>query len=301
MRNIFINVVAITLSLLLPGYGKSTTTDEALKMAKQSILCFQESYPKRELLSVDELVGTINQWKSKLAKEIGLQDNTKTLDQNAIHTLLAAARSEGGVIFMRHGEQQMSPWVEKLPSKAEQKIAMMRQKENMANPVTPISVVEAYSMILALEYVSRLTNTSWIVETSGNNRAAQIAELLAVALSTKAQHSSRWDCINYPDEDFITTDELLAILPEGTLPWEKGLVDQVIGKGAFDRIHWQVREAIEGISTSKLTVFVTHTQQISAAADQYNQPVQRLSNYGFVIIPGSKILHPITFEKGLFR
>ena len=189
------------------------------------------------------------------------------------------------VLVMRHGEQQQSNWVEELPSPAYRKIAMMRKEENLTNPLTKYSSEELMETVRALQDIIQSSElSSWHIESSENLRALQAAATLAEHLGIPLIIRKRWKCVNYPDECDMSTEELLNILPSGSLPWDKELVDLVIGEGTFDLIHKYVGKSLHSYEPNEGAIVITHTQQINAACEQKGLPVQRLGYYGFVLI-----------------
>jgi sulfatase maturation enzyme AslB (radical SAM superfamily) len=99
----------------------------------------------------------------------------------------------------------------------------------------------------------------------------------------------------------MTGEQLLALLPNGSLPWIQDTVDQMIGEGTYDEIHTNISHMLNSFYKGNV-IFVTHTQQINATAEQYQLPIERLGTYGFLLIPQAGTIEKAQiFTHGVFQ
>ncbi len=220
---------------------------------------------------------------SRLNEEASARGCSRQLDHTVLQELNEFFDSHRGYLVMRHGEQWKSPAVATLPNAALQKIAMMRHEDNVSNPLTEKSQVEAELMAQALRAVISPEQHPLGLYTSGNARAKMTAEILGTAIGVCVEANPVLDCVDYPAEASMPTEELLTLLPTGSLPWEPVQVDAVLGLGSYERIHLEMAEDLAG-KREQNSLLVTHTQQINAIAEQYGLPVERLSTYGFILV-----------------
>lgn len=225
--------------------------------------------------------------------------DSRQLSNQAIEEVKACIKAGPAIFMMRHGEQKQSVWVEELADPALKKIAMMRKEENMKNPLTSASALELQETAHAFQNIIKNSGiSSWHIETSKNLRAFQTAAILAKELNLPVCVKEKWTCINYPEKAEMSTEDLLKLLPDGTLPWTIEHVDAVGGPGTYDKIHENVRESIISYQPEQGVIIITHTQQMNAAAQQQGLPVTRVENYGFVLITGTKTR---LFSSGLYQ
>ena len=228
-----------------------------------------------------------------LAKENGLRE-PRRLDPQILQDVKEALQSQAVCILMRHGEQEESEWVKNL-TVARKKIEMMRCNENLMNSLTKDSVLEALATALALKYVLNKSGQEKVFYSSQNARAFEAGELMGKVLEQTFQKNRVWDCVNYPEELLLPINELEKKLPDGSLPWEEGIVDRILGLGSYVKIHQEMTKELQG----KPFIALTHTQQINAVAEQYDQPLERLTYFGFILVdPNIHIAK--TFKTGFF-
>ncbi|MBX7067683.1 MAG: hypothetical protein K1X28_10685 [Parachlamydiales bacterium] len=212
-----------------------------------------------------------------------------------LHDIEAKMEGKGAIFLMRHGEQEKSDAVLQMESAAEQKIAMMRTYENRSASITKTSRQELVGVLTAFSFLQHQTNLPVSIESSENLRAYEPAQTLSAHLQTPLQTRAIWNCINYLDS--FSDAELLNILPDGTVPWNREKIDLVAGPMTYDRITESVcKELTPG---SEIRIIITHTQQIQAACQKLGLPQIRLDHYGFVLIleNGTVFFYPNGFYK----
>jgi hypothetical protein len=275
--------VLFVISLLLNSFV-GVVAVEPFAFLQEKAATFKEEYPTLSDCSPEEAALLANSY-----IEAASSANLRKIDPAIVNELLALMQSGEIKIFMRHGEQKKSARALGLNG-ALQKIEMMRAPDNRDNPITLDSSAEFLGVYATLEYLKEKTGRMIPVQTSRNMRAA-----LPASVFGPLDHAAGiWDCVDYPSEEVMAAVEILRILPDGTLPWEQGIVDRIIKEGAYARITADMRQALN-VSGSLLAI--THTQQLNALALQLGLPVARMGNFGFIVVAksGSKL-----FPNGFF-
>src|SRR5262245_54491784 len=171
----------------------------------------------------------------KIMKILGVSEDIRGIDPFAVEKLATLLRENNPQIFMRHGEQQKTEQIQRLPT-IEQKIEMMRLPNNMENSLTRASLAEWMEGIIVWEYLKEKTGRCFRLESSKNRRSEFPAATLALALKITVHTNDDLNCVNYPSCNKMSNEEILNWLPDGTLPWEKQKVDAIIGPNIFQHI-----------------------------------------------------------------
>jgi hypothetical protein len=253
----------------------SLVAREQIEIVQSHLISFKADHPDFKQLDPDRFSQEVLQAQQMLAKV--LKVSQRPIPLNPME-LLSLQNSEGLYLLMRHGEQAMGPTIVSL-QEAEKKIAMMREEENITSPITDSSLIDLFAIALAVVYLDH-PFLHWSIESSHNTRAKEAGELIAFALQLPCTLESDWNCVNYPTH--LSTEELIRLLPGGTLPWKRLLVDQVIGEGTYDKITRHIQQSIYP-ELGQAKIAITHTQQLNACAEKLNLPVIRMGNYAFIV------------------
>ncbi len=232
----------------------------------------------------------------------------RPINAQAVQQLLQDFSEENkpGAIILRHGEQWSSDETVRNLNADDplKKIRMMQAKHNESDPISLRSAIEFCGTLLTFCYIQAQTGVTFSVEHSRNQRAAQPAIALAKFLQCGAINKERWDCINYSNDDTLIAEKLPA-KHKGKLPWDKDLVDAVVGKeGTYEGILGDMEGFLKETSDT-IPIIITHTQQINALCQQINTlseskvlPVdERLDYYG--LLP-CKTKKPTFMTDGLY-
>ncbi len=251
---------------------------------KKSIRKFHKHHNDLSQYTHEEVILLANQWQEKLANSLKVTESYRKMDMQGLERLLHYFQEGNATIFMRHGEQKMTPRIQKLNNPSLQKIEMMRKPDNHKNPVTEKSLVEFMGTAILLSYLEQITGSSIEIETAYNKRSSQIAELLGEILHRKPTYRPYLNCIDYPSKEIISTQLLIRELSKGIVPWEKESIDFIIGENTYNTITQNVKEELQKKSCkNKIRLKITHTQQISAALMHFDFPQERFQPFGFVI------------------
>ena len=97
----------------------------------------------------------------------------------------------------------------------------------------------------------------------------------------------------------MQTSEILKLVPDGTLPWEKQKVDALIGPGTYEEINQEMEKLLTAcLEQNTIFIALTHTQQINAVALLLDKPLLRLGNFGFIL---STDQNKEMFAEGFFQ
>lgn len=252
-------------------------------------------------LSVDDLCESITLWQQAIVDKFKLSAEVRLIDPDVIDTLLDLSTQDDIALTMRHGEQLLGDDVAKLENAALKKIMMMRHEHNVKDPITVQSAIEFLGTMSCFAYICAQTNKRFHIETSANQRALIPANAISETLNVACNQNEIWDCIDYPSEDIITDDELLKLLPTGSVPWKKNIFDQVSLERSYEAIQGEVTEfhQKQDRPANTMTLVITHTQQINATAECNDLPVERLGYYGFTL-SGEKTT-PALFRQGIYK
>jgi len=249
--------------------------------------------------NVGKIVRIANEYAAKVAKGLKI-DKYRKVTSTIIQDLLSPIKKSPVHIIMRHGLQKMSLSVMHIKGDSKkaalQKIEMMRKTENMNNPMEKASFVELMGLIVVLDALRQIGGRDIRVLTSENQRAAQAAKGIGVFFGIKVEQMSDLTCVNYPSDK---TDFLLSRLPGGKLPWEKNVVDEIIGKDTYETINNNMKNLLK-LPIENITIYITHTQQINAVCAAEKLSVKRLGCFGFILIPTKNELSPQLYCNGVF-
>jgi hypothetical protein len=250
---------------------------------KQSWQAFLMEVPSLSNLSSEEVAVLANEWGKKVADTLFVAEPIREIDPALVEKLTHLVQCHESKIFMRHGEQEKSQAIAKLPANL-QKIEMMRLPDNMQNSLTAGSKAELMAGMIVWKYVKEKCDCNFVLASSENRRAALPALSLGMALETDVHFDPSLTCVNYPPSKDMPNAEILKLLPEGTLPWEKQKVDSVIGEGTYDRITMDMAKLLSAPNSSTTTFLaITHNQQTNAVATLQDLPATRLRNFGFMV------------------
>ncbi len=239
-------------------------------------------------MTPEELVEYAYDWQCNTADLLGVDyTNLKRLDPLSVAQLVQVFGNGGALMVLRHGEQHKSKRVRSIESAALQKVEMMREPNNVMAPVTLDSAADFVATMIALRYASDVTGRSVCLESSSNCRCVGPMKGLAKILGRRLSYEAKWDCVNYLGANVLSDEELLSLLPTGSLPWDEKLVDAVVGQGTYQRITEEMSYAIAQVPSSCFRVAMTHTQQTNAICGLRGLPIVRLGYYGFVVVPTS--------------
>lgn len=206
-----------------------------------------------------------------------------------------------GAILMRHGAQVTSKiFADETPAAC--KVRQMQHSDNRSNHASPVSWAEAAGMgALLVAILSIESGTEIRIRTSENQRARDVAEILAAFLGTSATIDSRLTCVDYADtvqlpryDDPSIPSPLNA---DGTVPWDRARIDAACGDGTYERVHAQTTAIMADITHPVpnlpagpriITLCLTHTQQLNVVGVQ-----ARISELGMCIqTPSGSVLLP---------
>ncbi|MBI2036202.1 histidine phosphatase family protein [Candidatus Microgenomates bacterium] len=252
-----------------------------------ALVAFQEGLVVRLNLPFSE---TRQAAKKGLANEGSLKRLEEVFQSNGPH-----------VAFMRHGTQF---------SDNPDKIAMMRLPNNMTEPLTTQSLIQAAATAVAITEIARKTGKKIRVVSSENRRALQTAAVIAGVAKeitpVNFEVDQRLNCINYPPLDEMVEEELRKYLDAGgSLPWREDVVDAVCGEDTYQRITTNMRQVLDGSlgkGSDIITIIVTHTQQTQAVDTIFGEEPGRLRELGMrIAFPGQQ-QNPQTalFQSGIF-
>lgn len=208
--------------------------------------------------------------------------------------------SQGGLIIMRHGIQFVEDEDRKRLIDPTKKIRLMQLPYNLNDPAAAQSLAEAGSLALVLMYLGLKNEIPVVTKTSGNKRAAEIGAIIAVVNGFDVAIDSRLTCANYPTDK---SDEELARLlgreNNGSLAWNRDIVDSVCGEGKFDSITNDITHLIDELHDKpQLTVCITHTPQTNAADLIAGKEPMRMPELGFRLFTKNT---SILFPDNIFR
>ncbi len=268
------------------------------QILKETWQSFSSHHSSLTHFTAEEITTIANLWGKKLAKSLSVQGSIRNIDPIIVEKLLILLQEKDIQIYIRHGEQQRTEQVRKLPS-IEQKIEMMRLEENLENPLTEESLSEWIEGMIIWKYLQEKTGRSQVLESSKNRRAEIPASALGFALKTQLHFNDALDCVNYPSCQEMSNAEILKWLPDGSLPWKRDKVDAIIGPGTYERITQEMEKLLSSSKDSNTMYFAfTHTQQINAIAAASDLPIVRLGNFGFILITDQ---HIEMFTEGFYR
>lgn len=293
MKKIFVCFLLFFCVLLLHAEG--SVEEYALEDAWQ---LFSSKYPSLTQFTPEEIAIIANEWGEKMAVTLSVSETIRSIDASVIEKLLLLLQEKKPQIFMRHGEQQKTAQIQCLAA-ADQKIEMMRQIDNMENPLTKPSIAEWLEGMIVWEYLKEKSGHSFILESSKNRRAEMPASTLAYALKTTLSMNDKLNCVNYPSSHEMSNAEILKWLPDGTLPWEKTKVDAIIGSGTYEQVTKDMDNLLSSCKNADaIYIAITHTQQINALASLFDLPIVRLGNFGFILLTDK---HKEMFLEGFYK
>lgn len=210
-------------------------------------------------------------------------------------------QQKGGLIVLRHGEQDPGTEISTLTDAQKKKVLMMQEPHNTEDPITGASAIEFISTLLTIRYIqANNPNFNFIIETSNNLRAKQPAMALSKFLSLpEPQIEYKWTCINYPADAILPYEELIKYLIDGTIPWDREIIDKIAGNGTYDRIKNDIKRLIDQqLDENTVRIVITHTQQTQAFCEIAGLNKVRLTNYGLIKQPRAKTAS--LYEEGLY-
>lgn len=230
--------------------------------------------------SIVEVVAFANAAEAEARRTLHLFEtaSTRIVDEAAAGFMLEFSEGDGVALWMRHGKQQAQA--------GHSKIDMMRLPDNMEDPMTDESLIEAVGTGIILRYIAEKTGKPIEVKTSENKRAMQAAGIIAAIANARASVDQRLTCVNY-NNNLINEEvnQRLGLENNGSLVWEEEIVDSVCGEGTWARISSgtieMLNESQRGRGTEKITVFLTHTQQTNVLDNAYGDNPTRLAELGF--------------------
>lgn len=221
----------------------------------------------------------------------------REIHDDALERLGMLWEFEPGVkIVLRHGEQQhfstFNP--EKFSPEElsfEKKVDMMRPIWNRTDRPTPLTIAEACTVGYLINEAQQREQEKdsprrLVLEASYMPRADGVARIFGAFTNQPVTNHEEWYCISYkPNEGSrdITAAELRAkgVRADGTVPWDKTVIDAVAGIGSFQRITDGVVSFIETPIAPRTTVIViTHTQQLQALAAAFGEEGRRPDYFG---------------------
>jgi len=273
-------------------------TFDAEQVLKKEWKAFLGGHPSLADRSPGEIAELANQRGKSLASTLAVTEAIREIDADAVEKSLALLSEEEPKVFMRHGEQEQTARVKQLAPEL-QKIEMMRLADNSKNSLTKASTAEWIESMIVWEYFRQKTGRRFVVESSENKRAAVPANALALALKKKVKYKKSLNCVNYPSRKIRPDADILKLLPDGTLPWEKQKIDAVIGAGTYERITKDMKALLKPRNGDNTAfVAITHTQQTNAVATLNGLPAVRLGNFGFMIVTGQ---HREVLPSGFYK
>jgi broad specificity phosphatase PhoE len=267
--------------------GDSRTT-RALATAKK----FLQEYNKGlDTYAPEEITDTANQLQKAVAFALGCQESIREIDVSKVTTLKDLLQTyTASAIFMRHGEQELNDETQKL-SGTLRKIKQMQLPYNMTDGITDSSLVEAIGTGFVLQWILHTTKKTLQIISSENERAHQVATVIAAVTNTPVHLDHRLNSISLPSN--VGTEKLLALLGEDSkeqLVWKQEIIDTICGTGTFERItqtvHGCIAESLQLQNT--ITLYITHTQQTNAADVEAGETPIRLPNLGFRVFSKSQ-------------
>ncbi|MBI2443553.1 MAG: hypothetical protein HYV40_06660 [Candidatus Levybacteria bacterium] len=261
----------------------------ALREAQLTLIDLREmGKPKRSFVEVAQ--------KLQVAVAKKLRANTSKLrepDQEAFAHLVHVWYPRGRVIqIIRDGEQLHDFPIatdSQIPVSTVQKMSMMRPGYNIHDPLTNESIAEAIAFAEGFRRAQLYTGKTISVITAENLRSAQLGFLIAKHTSGTIREDRIFNCLNYPalpDEDLMG----MGLNPDGTIPWEKQVIDRVFGAGSYINTKDRMSDFLADQRTEANTVevVVTHTQQLSALGEELGIPVPRFGFFGGFVIPHNR-------------
>lgn len=214
----------------------------------------------------------------------GLIRLPRPVSSNSINTLLEHERNPVPNLYvMRHGAQQMDEQIRNLDA-INQKIEMMKDPRNSTDPVTDDSLAEAVSQAVAFKYLRDRRGRGVAVITSQTVRAAQVGFVFSEVLGVPLLNDPRLDCVSYPNEPNEDIDRKLGHENKGSLPWDKEIIDRVIGQGTHAKICRDMDEFVaRRLTAEQDTIIITHTQQTNRVDELLGQRPQRYPNLGYTV------------------
>ena len=274
------------------------SADDILDAIKKADIGFPGDF---RVLQPKAFVGLVNRSQKYLAAQFGIKaDQFRPLDVSQLEAFLSLAEKQSSLtLVMRHGQQQVSEAIKKLEP-AQKKVAMVQPQNNLNDAITLASCVELYAHLMTIAYIRAKTGFNVIIESSINKRASQPAETIAEVLQTEqVTYKSRWDCVNYPDNDAMSNNNLYQYLNNGSLPWLKENVDAVVSEGTYDSITNQMFDMIgDALLPNTIRLVITHSQQTQALCEALGLSEERLLEFGFMAWPNAG--HAKLFRKGFF-
>lgn len=224
------------------------------------------------------------------------------VNEENLKQLKEAFQADGPhVVFMRHGTQF---------SDNPDKIVMMRLPNNMNEPLTTQSMIQATATAVAIAEIARKTGKKIRVVSSENRRALQTAAVIAgaakAATTATLEIDQRLNCVNYPPIDEMSEEELRSHLDAGgSLPWEEDAVDAVCGGGTYQRIMEDIKQMLDETlvqDSNTITIVITHTPQTQAMDTLFWQQPNRLRELGMRVVSfgQNREIQTTLFPNGIF-
>lgn len=269
----------------------------ALRVARNSLQLLDEA-PKK--LAID---GVMKRLQLDVARELGGDvEKLREPDRNAFAQLVPLWIPEGRLMHVfRHGEQNSSLRIQQtgtthVPEPARKKIAMMRLPQNQTDLLTTESIAEAIAFAEGIRQLKEMSGKTLSIHAPETRRSAQFAYLLANHAGGVLNLNDELRCLDYPRE--IPDEQLLTmgLNPDGTIDWKQQVIDSVFGENTHTRISDSMESIIkrERDGTNDAEIYITHSQQLSAAGDKLGVSIGRLGYFGGFAVPSRpySALHP---------
>jgi len=237
-----------------------------------------------EKIPVEKVAHIANALQQKVASDLHVTNTIRQINPQHIISVKDFFHTEKRTcMFIRHGEQMLNEQTKMLQN-ASLKIRQLQAPYNMDDPITLSSISEAIGTGWILRWLSKTTNKKMIIISSHNNRAREVAWIVAQLADTKPIFDQRLDSIFYPADK--SDDEINTILGnenDGQLIWKKEIVNAVCGSGIYEKITKDIKDFLKnGLSQKEiLTIYITHTQQLNAADIEVKEQPIRIANLGF--------------------
>lgn len=242
--------------------------DERLGKAKKIVERAFAIPRSREELTPQFIVTTSILVQNAVADELGVPREALRLPTvETVEDVTEGLRGRGGArVSIRHAAQQ---------SDTDNKIRRMQLPRNLEDFLTPAAIAESAGMATAMALILQKIGKNGRVHTSQNNRAAEVAILLAAAMGTTAGHDRILDCVNYRTD--LSDEELDAMIgPEnkGSAQWDKRIDDICAQPGLYHNMNTDMARYAGGDlmhnEDDLVYLEVTHTQQNQAEALAFN-------------------------------
>jgi|GEM_PF-5464267 len=298
MRNILFPFL-VTMAFFCLLFKFIHTPQRSFRAFTKTLESFHKEHPSLKDLQLEDVISLAGIWQDRLARSLILKKDYRRIDFEKVKLLESVLAKGGAQVFMRHGEQKLSKRLLEMQPERLRKIEMMRNPENLQNPITDISLVEVLAVGIIFSHLKEKNGKNFSIHTSANKRASQVAKCLGSLTQTDPDLLPKLTCINYPDGEKFPSHYLQRELSSGVLPWEKESIDYIVGAGTYAKIMDQIKEELRAPYAPDLcTIYLTHTQQINSVQKLNHLPLKRISHLGMIILVEDAVFD---FPTGIFQ